>query len=441
MRFMFHLGRRTDHDYMLAIKSKSEQFRARNSIVEAALQTGCEYLFFLDDDHVLEWDTVPGPTSQYDIVENLLAHMEADENLGIVGAVYYHRGGGCRAVVMQHGEQGGYRWIRDDEITGGLQEVAVQGGGCMLLRMSMFDKLAGPWFEPEFDLGTDIQICKKADEAGFKVACDTSIKVGHVMSQRRVITPNNRHQVAVELSKQVAGGGEGVDPQWAISSALSLYRMDAEDYLGMNWDEIGALALEYDASEITKWERPEDYYRSRGTEQLARQVMFHHTPEMVEQTEMFLNTVNTGIPGRGADFGCGSAPAGFELALRGHKMDFVDLDGAGAYEFTKWRAKKRGIECGFTLEGPYDYVLCLDSIEHIQDWQEALGKICDALKVGGALITNYFLNVDFGNPEHVSMDHAAVRQFLVSREVYPVNELVWVKQSPPCMKKADDQKN
>ena len=56
MRFAFHLGRRTEHEYVMGIKTKSEQFRARNGIVEGALQTKCDYLFFLDDDHVLDWE-------------------------------------------------------------------------------------------------------------------------------------------------------------------------------------------------------------------------------------------------------------------------------------------------------------------------------------------------------------------------------------------------
>ena len=42
MRFAFHLGRRTEHEYVMGIKTKSEQFRARNGIVEGALQTKCD---------------------------------------------------------------------------------------------------------------------------------------------------------------------------------------------------------------------------------------------------------------------------------------------------------------------------------------------------------------------------------------------------------------
>ena len=196
MRFAFHLGRRTSHDFFIAIKAKSEQFRARNSIVEAALQVGSDYLLFLDDDHVIDWEGQSGPNTRYGFIEKLLEHMDADPKLGLVGVVYYHRGNECRPVLMKEGKDGGFYYMRDDEIRGELQEVAVQGGGCMLIRCSVFDRIKGPWFEPELDLGTDVQICKKIREAGYKVCCDTSIQIGHVLHSRTVVTPHNRLQIA-----------------------------------------------------------------------------------------------------------------------------------------------------------------------------------------------------------------------------------------------------
>jgi len=106
-------------------------------------------------------------------------------------------------------------------------------------------------------------------------------------------------------------------------------------------------------------------------------------------------------------------------------MDFIDINGAGAYEFLKWRIKKHDLECGFTLEGPYDYVYMLDSLEHIKDWKNVLNNIASHLKDGGALITNYFSNQDFDNPEHVSMDHDAVKSHLYSLGFSPKQDTIW----------------
>lgn len=427
MRFAYYCGRRMpEHEFFIAIKSKTEQFRARNAITEGALQLGCDFLFFLDDDHVIDWDNSMGPNPRYGLLARLLEHMR-DESIGLVGVVYYHRGNECRPVLMKEGRDGAFYWLRDDEITGGLQDVAVQGGGCMLLRLSAFDRIKSPWFEPEFDMGTDLQICKKMRNAGFRVCSDTSIHIGHVLNQRTVITPNNRHRVAAESAMRVAHGDDGMDKSWQTNSALALYRMDAEEYLGLKLREMGDLAMKYDMADFGDFPDLKAYYGSRGKEQLARQVLFHHTPRMVEEMDMFHLMINSAKEARGADIGCGSAPVTFELALRGHHIDFVDIDGAGAYEFTKWRAQKRGISCGWALSGPYDYIFMLDSIEHIQDWRAVLNDVERHLKENGALITNYFDNQDYENPEHVSMDKDAVKKHLISLGLYPHNQYLWVK--------------
>ena len=442
MRLAYYCGRRIpQHEFYLGIKTKSEQFRARNAIVTGALQTGCDYLFFLDDDHVIDWEITASANSRYGLIEKLIGHMEADPKLGIVGALYYQRGAECKPVLMKEGKDGGFYWMRDDEILGGLQEVAVQGGGCMLLRMSMFDKIAAPWFAPEHDLGTDIQICKKAREAGFRVACDTSIQIGHVLSRREIVTPQNRLRLSTENARQLGGGDEGIDRAWQSSSALNLYRSDAEEYLGMGIHEMVDVAMRYNMVDLEKYKGDlEGYYASRGNEQLARQVLFHHTQAMREEMEFIHSLVNTNADGYGCEYGCGSAPVSFELALRGHRMDFIDVDGSGAYEFTKWRAKKRGIEnrCGWKLAGPYGYVLMLDSIEHIKDWQSVLTKVIASIKDGGGLITNYFRNQDYANPEHVSMDKPAVKKFLIENGMYPINDFVWVKRDLGFMDRKEE---
>lgn len=435
MRFAFYLGRQYDeYDFSLAIKTKSEQFRARNSIVEAALQWAADYVLMLDDDHVIDWmegiHTAPNERqSHYEFLRKLLGHLQTADKAAIVGAMYFHRGGECRPVLMKEGKDGGFYYMRDDEIINGLQEVAVTGGGCMLIDMNLFSRIQGPWFEPEFKFGTDIQICKKARDEGFKVYCDTSLVIGHVLSRREVVTPKNRHRI---ISESLARSEpQGLEASWLGNSALQLYHMDVEEYLGMSLEQAQKLAERYSAEDIKKYEgNLEEYYATRGKEQLARQAIFHTAPHCREEMEFVHATVNTKAEGYGLEFGCGSAPVSFELALRGHRMDFVDIEGAEAYAFTKWRARKRGIEdrCGWSVAGPYDYVLMLDAIEHIRDWQSVLERVIGALKPDGALITNYFRNQDYENPEHISMDKPAVRKFLTDRGVYPLNEMVWLKR-------------
>jgi hypothetical protein len=432
MRLAYYLGRFVpDYEFWLAIKSKSEQFRARNAIVDAALQCDAEYLLMLDDDHVIDWEVSVGPNNRYGFIEQLIAHMKADPKIGICGALYYQRGGDCLPVLMKEGKDGGYYWMREDEIKGELQEVAVQGGGCMLIDMNVFSRIGSPWFEPEFQYGTDLQICQKVREAGLKVACDTSIVIGHVLSKREIVTPENRTRIQTESGSRGLQYQPQFDPEVTAQNAYNLYRIDVEDYLKMSYRDIVTVSRCYDQYNLPRFSEYEDkdeYYRSLGKEQLCRQVWFHGLDHMIEQAKMFLTLVDTTVEGYGLDFGCGSAPIGFELAKRGHRVDFVDLDGTPAYEFTKWRALKHDIDAGWELGGPYQYVLMLDSIEHIEDWESVLLDVCSRIAPDGGLLTNYFLNRDFDNPEHVSMDHKAVQSFLISQGLYPVNKLMYLKR-------------
>ncbi len=412
MRMMFHLGRRCpEYNFQLAVKWKSEQFRARNAIVKAGLQFGADYIWMLDDDHIIDTGNNRMPTSAYDLPIKLAKHLEDNEKIGVVGALYYQRGAECYPVIMQEMD-GKPFFLQHREVSARMQKVDVTGGGCMMIRASIFDKIEQPWFAPEHQFGTDIQLCRQARDVGYEVWCDTSLEIGHLQKEKVVITGSN----AMDLSS-----GE-YEP-------FVKYQNDVQEYLEMGESEIYDLASTYDSNEFLKYENPLEYYASRGNSQLARQMCFHKFPVIIEQQKLFHSLIDGQKTAYGADFGCGSAPVGFHFSLQGHDMDFVDIDGSAAFEFTKWRARKYGIACGFELKGPYDYVLMLDSLEHIVDWQEALDSIIESLKIGGAIITNYFSNEDFDNPEHISMDHQKVMDYLMSRGLTKASDFFWIKQA------------
>ena len=216
MRMFYSFGRRyPEHDFTLITKTKSEQFRARNAIVETALMYRMDYLLFLDDDHVFNWMDTRGP-DDYEFLRKLLAHKK-----DIIGCLYYHRGGDFKPVVMRELEQGKYTFLTDAEIEKGLQKVDVQGGGCMLIDLKIFDKIKPPYFEPEqqtdgLNLGTDVQLCKKAKEAGFGVWCDTSIVVGHVKQEAEIVTHMNRDIHYAERKMK-----ENIKDEWSQEKWMS----------------------------------------------------------------------------------------------------------------------------------------------------------------------------------------------------------------------------
>jgi SAM-dependent methyltransferase len=434
MRFAYHLGRRyQDYDFFLGVKSKSEQFRARNIIVESALAIGCDWLLMIDDDHVINIDGSPGTpedgAAPYDFLKKLLAH-----DVDIVGPLYYQRGGSAHPVVMDDDEMEEPHFISDLDIGYKLEERAVQGGGCMLIKMHIFDKIKPPWFEPEFNMGTDVQICRKARDAGFKVYNDSSIEIGHVMNERTVITSQNK-----DLYKNDPGGVVYTprEMNWQVDSILHKYKYDAGEYLGIRendivhemkklWDNYDMHSLDLEA---LYGMGTEAYYANMGPEQLARQVLHHFTDNAKATMGAILQQLKPGTL-RGMDFGCGSAPVGFELAKRGGFMHFIDVDGSPAYEFLKWRCKKYDLEnvsFDWPEPGTLSYCVCLDSIEHLHNWEQVLEKIIHHLKKYGNFITNFMRCTDFGNDEHVFMDKPAFASFMVKNGMNIQSDCVFVK--------------
>jgi len=434
MRFAYHLGRRyQEYDFFLCIKSKSEQFRARNTIVESAISIGCDWLLMLDDDHVINITDDPGNpdtgSEPYNFLRKLLDH-----NVDVVGPVYYQRGGSSQPVVMEENELGEPYFISDLDLGTGLEERAIQGGGCMLIKMHIFNKIKSPWFEPEFQYGTDIQLCKKARDAGFKVYNDASLEIGHVMNERTVITSKNKDRYRDHLPGETS---TPLEINWRTDSILHKYMYDAAEYLEIPENDINiefeklkegyamrSLFLEGQYGMGTK-----EYYGGMGPEQLCRQVLFHHN----ESTKMTMASILQEIKPqklRGMDFGCGSAPVGFELAKRGGEMHFIDIDGSCSYEFLKWRCKKYGLDNVF-FDWPepetLNYALCLDSIEHLTEWEETLDKIISCLRPHGSLITNFMRINNETNAEHIFMDKPAFMKWVVEKGMRISTDCVFVK--------------
>lgn len=436
MRFAYYLGRRyQEYDFFLGIKTKAEQFRARNAIVEAAYQIGADYLLMMDDDHVIDIDNSNGPSERYEFLRKLLDHHKSIPDAGIIGVLYFHRGGECRPVLMEE-KDGQYLYLRDDQIMHDLQEVSVQGGGCMLIKMKVFDMIGSSPFHPEHEYGTDFQVCRAARKAGFRVFSDTSIEIGHLKNERSIVSNKNRylhHAQSTENSDRIASN-------FRISTILKDFKEDVMEYLDINdTKRLVELANTYHAHQMKFHQYAsagniEDFYRDSGESYLARACFIHSTENIKQFDDFLLTVIKADYPGVGIDFGCGSAPITFDLCKRGQQIYFYDIEGSAPFEFLKWRAKKYnlfGYKAMFEKDWPsnIDYVLCLDSIEHLVDWKGILEKIAGSLKFGGALITNFILLEDKDNQEHVFMDKPAFMSYATKLGLWPLNPAIFQKRN------------
>lgn len=434
-RFMFHLGRRLpQYDFEMGIRTKAEQFRARNQIVEAALQTACDYLLFLDDDMIVNPQVTAGPTDDYGFLERLIAHDK-----DIVGALYYQRGGTCSPVLMTaHGK--GYRFLHDDELTGGLQRVDVAGGGALLIKTRVFDRLTAPYFAPEFEFGTDVQLCRAAVAKGFEVWADTGLELGHLKESRTIVTSRNRHQF------QLADGIPGEVKKTFVSAAIyEDLEHDAAEWTGYhNLEEMTVYAQTFhDAWDAHKARGGDDasWYRLFPKERVARQVWFNTTATHKRQmTEFILNSINHATPLSILDFGCGIGIPAFTLAAKGHDVIAMDIAGTGTFEFLQWRAKKHGVALTIAestggvpvLSGHrFDIVVAMDVLEHLPAplWRQTLRELVAHLKPGGVLFCNNAILDDPRHAEHYDLRPKAFQIAAAEENLIASNQIMYLKRA------------
>lgn len=428
-RFAYHLGRRnTEYDFYIAIKGKSEQFRARNAIVSAAIATYCDYLLMLDDDQVIDLGKHLGPDDSYDFLHKLIRHLEDDPKKGIVGALYFQRGATCDPVIMFRNPPG-YTFYQMNDISRRLQKVDVTGGGAMCINMKVFDKIDSPWFQPELDQGTDIQICEKVTDAGWEVWCDTSLELGHIMTDREIVSSKNAHDIRKKASEWMNREDIKHAPGFKSDPYIEEYGRDIIEYTGKTDEQLHAMRNEYDELFFPSFDidNLDEYYTGLGMHQLARNYCFHKIDRVHNYSKFILSQFNPSISAYGLDFGCGSAPIGFELAIRGHTVDFVDVPGGESEKFVKWRTKKYELDrCGFSLGENYAWILLMDSIEHLHPdkAEDVLVDLLGRLKSGGSIITNYWITYDYQNPEHIFLKHNKVRGILEREGLFSMPILV-----------------
>lgn len=436
IRWAYHCGRRLPQfDFFTAIKTKSEQFRARNAIVEAAVQVGADYLLMIDDDMIISTENMVGPDNSYSLLEKLLSHKK-----DICGVRYYQREGECNVVLMLAGDGKGYRFLRDDEVTGGLQRVDVAGGGCLLINMKVFDKIKQPYFQPEFQYGTDIQLCRAAAEAGFEVWADTSIELGHLRSSKVVVTSKTRH--LYKTADMIPGE---VRQKFVPVEMYDNLIQDGLEYTGYGTLE-DMQRVWYDF--LKEW-TPEcvndlqGWYGRFPKERVARQVVFNtqfsHKRQM---TEYIICSISHQRPLRILDFGCGIGLTAFELARLGHSVTAMDLDGTETLKFLRWRVMQHRVPITSVplrtdqwldpYSRPsadlYDVIIAMDVLEHIPDWRGTLKVLAESLRWGGFLFANNAILEDDLHPEHLEVDPKAFLQECVANDLLPANQLTYHKR-------------
>lgn len=137
----------------------------RNRLVLDALGLGCEHLFFVDDDLLVESDAL----------QKLYAHK-----LDIVGGWYTKKDPVPESATLIKTEDGKSCIPVPKDATGLVDVDWVLTGGLTLINMQVFKAIQYPWYNTSYQATEDTYFSARLREAGIKQWLDTSIKAIHV---------------------------------------------------------------------------------------------------------------------------------------------------------------------------------------------------------------------------------------------------------------------
>lgn len=162
-------------DCVLAFQMGSLIYTSRNDLGRLAIQSGADYVLWLDSDMTFDPDTL----------ERMLKRAQ-EENIDFLTGIYYRRVAPYTPVLFDTltYEDEKANWTEFKSLPeNALVEVGGCGFGCVLMStevlMSVQAKF-GTMFQPMLGLGEDLAFCWRARECGYKIICDTGIEAGHV---------------------------------------------------------------------------------------------------------------------------------------------------------------------------------------------------------------------------------------------------------------------
>jgi len=167
---------RTPEDGLAIIKS-SLIYDARNTLGQLAVSNKAEYIFWLDSDMVFESDLLERmfkAIGDKDFISALYFKRRPPYEPCIFKVAGFKQGEGNEVIPIAET----YTDYKKDSVF----EIEACGFGCVLMKTSMFlqiQETQGLPFSPVLGFGEDISFCIKAQEAGFKMYCDSSIKCDH----------------------------------------------------------------------------------------------------------------------------------------------------------------------------------------------------------------------------------------------------------------------
>ena len=117
-------------------------------------------------------------------------------------------------------------------------------------------------------------------------------------------------------------------------------------------------------------------------------------------------------PRRVLDYGCGIGNTGYQLAKAGAHVVFSELAGSVSMQFVEWMIDQEELDAeicpivdGDIDQAGFDWVICLEVLEHCADPDAVFARLVEKVNPGGFMIVSASFGAS-GNPLHIAYpDH------------------------------------
>ena len=152
---------------------------ARDTLVNQALQSGCDYIFFLDTDILFE--SPQDPNDALNILYQCMNKDKLDKDAKIVSGLYRakQKQGFNYAMWMRANEKG---FTPIQKWNGNWLNIDVTGLGCCLIDMAVFRNIPKPWFywEVQDSISEDFYFFQLAKKHGYSTHIFTDVQLSHL---------------------------------------------------------------------------------------------------------------------------------------------------------------------------------------------------------------------------------------------------------------------
>lgn len=157
----------TRHSFL----ANSLVYDARNMLAQEAIDTGVDRVLFLDSDMFFQPDMMERMAADLDTGIDFVTGISVKRRFPTMPCIY-------KDVGIGHTE------VYEDYPQDKLFQIAGCGFGAVMMNVSMlndiWDKYGKPFLPIPGELGEDLTFCYRAQLSGYKLWCDSKIKVAHI---------------------------------------------------------------------------------------------------------------------------------------------------------------------------------------------------------------------------------------------------------------------